>query len=61
MIYIIVDLLILNPLILNSDSVIQRVVAISAAIYTPIGIALNILLLALILFVKHDEIKNYKM
>jgi hypothetical protein len=44
-----------------TDSIVQHVQAISAAIYTPIGIALNILLLTMILFVKHDAIKNYKM
>jgi hypothetical protein len=44
-----------------SESVVQRVQAVSATIYTPLGVALNILLLALITFCKHDEIKAYKM
>jgi hypothetical protein len=43
-----------------SDSTVQRVTAISAVIYTPVGIGLNILLLALIIFFKHDAIKDYK-
>jgi hypothetical protein len=43
-----------------TDSKVQRVTAIAAAIYTPVGIALNFLLLALIRFCKNDAIKNYK-
>jgi hypothetical protein len=46
---------------MHLESVVQRVCAISAAIYTPISIALNILLLVLIKVCKNNGIKDYKM
>jgi hypothetical protein len=35
--------------------------AVGAAIYTPVGVGLNILLLFLIKYCKNEDIKNYKM
>jgi hypothetical protein len=50
-----------NILYYISESVVQRVSATAAAIYTPIGLALNIILLLLIGYCKNDDIKKYKM